>query len=410
MASLQQIIPTSVSLLGDSLVFERTGKRLIAMQPDAISIGDPDGDHPTTRLAIAGARALAAFPDQLWIATADDQLSRVDYAGRALAPLRPLPVANRPLLQPAPCGAPAAVWSANPALVVSGEDPPSTLDADLALPLTARRLVIARGRKLTLPSGLITMLPPNTTVLGGAVMTDGKAAVLVIAHPGGRELIVVALGTGQIGQRHALPSTTVRVAIDRGLAAAQLDPRTLRIIDLRAGRELGAIAFDRDIVDHALDPQGRRLVARDAGGAVELVELAELLRAAAVAPGSSVVRHVRSASDRETPPRSLPGKLAITARGRYAHGAFALPRDVYDEIELRSPVTHDVIGVFPCGTGDVDDAVASAQDACGHWASLALDARLAVLARIEAALARRSGELIAVSCCSASNATAASRY
>ncbi|HSS02693.1 MAG TPA: aldehyde dehydrogenase family protein, partial [Kofleriaceae bacterium] len=293
------------------------------------------------------------------------------------------------------------MWSAKPALVLGDDDQPATrLEVDLAMPLTGQRFVTARGRKLTLPSGLITMLPPNTTAAGGVVMADGKTAVLVIAHGSGRELIVVSLGTGQIGQRYALPSTSVRIANDRGVVAAQLDPRTLRILDLRAGRDLGVIAFDRDLADHALDPQARRLAVRDTVGDVELVELAEILRTTTGSLAPSVVHQVRTASGRETAsPRCVPHKLALAARGRYTHGSFALPCDVCDEVELRSPMTRDVLGVFPCGAGDVDDAVASASLAHGHWTRMTLDARLAVLARIEAGLAQRGGELMSAMQC-----------
>jgi hypothetical protein len=192
------------------------------VEPDAISVVELGAGGQTTRLPIRDARGVAASADQLWIATHDDQLARVDHAGRALGPAHSLPFSARAVIQPAPCGPVAAVWSSNPALALIddfGQLAATELaDVDIALPLTGRRFVTARGAKLTLPSGLVTTLAPNTTVLGGAVMADGKSVTLLVAHAGGRQLIVVSLGTSQITQRCATLSPTVRRATRRSLA------------------------------------------------------------------------------------------------------------------------------------------------------------------------------------------------
>jgi len=165
-------------------------------------------------------------------------------------------------------------------------------DVELALPLTGRRFVTTRGAKLTLPSGLVTTLPPNTTVLGGAVMADGKSVTLLAAHAGGRQLIVVSLGTGQITQRHAILASTVRLAIRRGLAIAQLEACVLRLLDLHAGRELGTLSFDHDVDDFVVDLDGQRLAVRTGHGAVEVHQLVDLLRrpAASIQAPPSVER------------------------------------------------------------------------------------------------------------------------
>jgi len=270
------------TLLGSSLAFDRTGQTLVAVEPDAISIVELGPGGQTTRLPIREARAVAAFADQLWIATHDDQLARIDHAGRPLGTVRALPFAARAMFQPAPCGPVAAVWSSNPALALIddfGQLSATELgDVEIALPLTGRRFVTARGAKLTLPSGLATALPPNTTVLGGAVMADGKSVTLLAAHAGGRQLIVVSLGTGQIAQRCAILSSTVRLAIRRGLAIVQLESQVFRILDLHAGRELGTLRFDHDVDDFAVDPNGQRLAVRAGHGAIELHQLVDLLR------------------------------------------------------------------------------------------------------------------------------------
>ncbi len=186
------------------------------------------------------------------------------------------------MFQPAPCGPAAAVWSSNPALVLIddfGQLAATELgDVEIVLPLTGRRFVTARGAKLTLPSGLVTTLPPNAAVLGGAVMADGKSVTLLAAHAGGRQLIVVSLGTGQITQRCAILSSTVRLAIRRGLAIVQLESRVLWLLDLHAGRELGTLKFDHDVDDFVVDLDGHRLAVRAGHGAIELHQLVDLLR------------------------------------------------------------------------------------------------------------------------------------
>jgi hypothetical protein len=275
------MVMASTALLAESMVFDRTGQTLVAMEPDAISIIRFDSGQ-TTRLPFQHARAVAAFDDQVWIATHDDKLARVDPAGRMLAPPHALPFAARAALQPAPCGPAAALWASMPALALIddfGQLAATELaDVDLALPFTGRRFVMARGAKLTMPSGIVTALPPHATVVGGAVMADGKSVALLVAQGGGRQLVVVSLGTGQILQARAAPSPIMRLAIRRGLLFERVEPRVLRMVDLRSGRDLGVVALDRDAEEFAVDPNGERLAVSVCNGTRELYPLAELLR------------------------------------------------------------------------------------------------------------------------------------
>jgi hypothetical protein len=303
------------TLLGSSLVFERAGRALVAIDPDAISVVELGAAGHTRRIPIPRARAVAAFADQLWIASHDDQLVRVDHAGRPLAAPSALPFSGCAALQPAPCGPPAAIWSSRPALALIddfGQLVATELAAvDLALPLTGRRLVTARGARLTLPSGLVTPLPPNTTVLGGTVMADGKTVTLLVSHAGGRQLLVVSLGTGQIVQRCTVRSPTLRIATRGSHVVVQLEPRVLTALDLHAGREVGAIAFDRDVADFAIDPGGHQLAVRSDGGEIELHRLADLLRRPAISaptPGPAPDAAPEAAQSAEA------AALPITAR------------------------------------------------------------------------------------------------
>ena len=269
--------PTSIT--AGSLSFDRAGRRLVSIERDAIAIVDLVRSE-TRRIEHAGVRGIAAFDAQLWIATADDQLVRMDYTGRALGPATALEFAATAVLVPAACGSPGAVWASAPAIALVddlGQLVSERIDADFAIPLTGRRHVIARGSRLVLPSKLETDLLPGTCVLGGTVTTDGKSVVLLVTHAGARQLVIVSLGTGQIVQRCVTPSLRVRVATQRLVAISQLESRQLWCMDLRTGRELGQIVCDDDIRDFAISPDGVQLVTHTADGCVEVHELAALL-------------------------------------------------------------------------------------------------------------------------------------
>src|SRR5207244_3699436 len=138
-------------------------------------------------LGHAGARAVAAFDDQTWVATRDDQLVRFDHTGRPIGAPYALPFAATAVLQPAPCGPPAAAWTSTPALVALddlGQLVVNEVDADAVVPLTGRRHVVVRGARATTPSGLVAQLAPGALAIGGAALRDGKSAVLLIAHGG----------------------------------------------------------------------------------------------------------------------------------------------------------------------------------------------------------------------------------
>ncbi len=273
----------SDSLTSATLRFDRSGRHLIAAEPDAITIVALELGL-TTRLPISDARSVAGFDDELWIVTHEDRLVRVDHAGNPLGEPVVLPFAARATLQPAPCGAAAAIWSSVPRVVVAAAATGTALaltelpeGADVTIPLTARRFLTARGARLTLPSGVVTQLAPNTRVLDGLVLQDGKTVTLLVTQTGTRQLVVVSLGTGHVVHRCAAPSSTVRVASGRGIVVVQLEPRRLWAIDLAAGRELGSIALDRDVTDYAINPTGTTLALRDAAGDLELCELGELM-------------------------------------------------------------------------------------------------------------------------------------
>lgn len=432
----------------------------MAIEPDGIAVIDIAGSR-TTRLPHREAQAIAGFDDQLWVVTRDSHLVRVDLSGRSLAgPPMALPSTTHGVLVSAPCGPAAAVWSIAAPIMLSDElgnlVRTEHVRADVVLPLTGRRYATVNGTLLTLPSGLITQLTPNSTVLGGVVMADAKRLALFIAMMGAngseRQLVVVSITAAQIVLRCATRSNHVRIATMRGLAIAQLEPRVFWGVDLRSGRELGLITLDRNVIEYALDPTGRWLAVRGEAGEVELLDITNAVRATAAigtiptrtravasddventtiaanpmntgrsGVTSTAVEFTRNqhriapAGDRPIRATAGPSRIVprldaceqptpgqrshteIVARGRFTHGRFILPSNIDSEITERSAADHDdVIAVFPCGVDDVDDGVVSAAGALAHWSSLTVDMRIDVLARIEQPLRRRFSELAAL--------------
>ena len=286
-----------VAVLGTTLCFDRSGQRLAVVDRDGIAIVDIEHSR-TRRLEQADARAVAVFDDQLWIATSDDHLLRLDDTGRAIGERIALPFAAAPLLVPAPCGPAAAAWGSAPPLAMYDDlgqlGYRELADADAVFPLAGRRHVAVRGAQVIMPSGIVTLLAPGAHVLGGAVMADGKSVTLLIAHGANRQLITVNLGTGRVTSRCAIAALPVRLAIRRALAIVQIDARRLCVLDLERGRELGSFDAPHDIGDFAIDPDGRRIASRD-GDRVNIQLLAELATANVVVDEKA--RETRDAPD-----------------------------------------------------------------------------------------------------------------
>jgi len=97
-------------MLSATLAFDRSGRHLVAVEPDVVAVVDLT-TSTTRRFEYRDVRAAAAFDDQLWIATHDLDLVRLDASGRVLGrPVR-LPSAVPSVLVLALCGPAAAVWS-----------------------------------------------------------------------------------------------------------------------------------------------------------------------------------------------------------------------------------------------------------------------------------------------------------
>ena len=276
--------PSPTTLTGSTVTFDRAGRRLLAIEPDAIAVVDL-ARNTTRRIAHAGARVVAGFDDQIWLATRDDELVRLDYSGAVIGAPRALPFAATPMLAVATCGPAAAVWPSSPALALLddfGELASTALpDAELAVPTGGRRHALVRAARVLLPSGQHAQLPPGTAPIAGLTSPDGKW-LLVLARD--RQLTVITLASGQLAQRCTLPAGAVRIAAQRLAAACLVEPDALVLVDLRTGRELGNTSLPCEPRDLAIDPVGGKLVTRSSDDdSLEVHVLADLLARAPVA-------------------------------------------------------------------------------------------------------------------------------
>jgi hypothetical protein len=269
------------SVHSSQLQFTRDGRTLVVAEPDGVAFVEVRGDG-RRRIAIPGVQAVAAFADQVWVATRTGALIRLGTDGRRLDE-HALPIDPDGLLIPATIGGPAALWTGREAVALL--DALGSLaivpgDLDAAIPIAGRRFVRSAGPRLTLPAGTTVTLAGAVQIAGGSVIIDGTSLALVAEHPRGRDLIVVALASGRALQRVALPPGTVRIAARRGLAVVHDAARRLTLLDLRFGRPLGAVVSDDDVTDVAVDPDGTLLAIRRACSDLELAPIGERARGA----------------------------------------------------------------------------------------------------------------------------------
>ncbi len=304
----------------------------MVVEPAAVAIVDVIGGAVVRVAEVA--RVACITGDQLWIGTRDEQLVRYDLGGRMIGEPVALPPVVTPHLEPAPCGSPGAVYGGLSFVDDFGTLVRVDLGEELAIPFTGRRHITVRGPRVTMPSGTSTTLAPNTSVLGGAVMHDGKMFVLAVAQGSGRQLLFGSLSSGQIVQRSVVPTMNVHVATRRGQALVQVAERTLWCLDLRSGRQLGTIELAYDIVDFAFDPDAVRLVVKSARGDLEVHDVAEHL-ARSVAPPTDTIEVIELVGKHESSIAPvLPVVVAAVATSRMMPVLHALqPRPRRPEID-----------------------------------------------------------------------------
>jgi hypothetical protein len=248
-----------LGLSSELLRFDASCRHLLIGDVAGVSVIDLRHDQ-TTQIARRGVRSVLGFRDQVWL-VAGDELARFDLEGRPIGELFVLPAGDS--LVAAPCGPPGAIWMSNPPIGVVddlGALAQHTHGGDVVIRCAPRGH--DRGPRIQMPSGVVPGLPGGSRVIGGAVLADGRFAVLVAHHAGRRTITFVALANGQVVARIDVPAGTLRLASKRGILIVQTGAFTADVIDLRVGRELGSFVLDRDVTDLAIDADGRRLAIR----------------------------------------------------------------------------------------------------------------------------------------------------
>src|SRR5512140_2011664 len=98
------------------LQFTRDGRTLVVVEPDAVTLIELR-DDARQRIALPGAQAIAAFADQIWVATRAGAVIRFARDGRQLEE-HAVPTDPSALLIPTTIGPPAALWTARAPVMV----------------------------------------------------------------------------------------------------------------------------------------------------------------------------------------------------------------------------------------------------------------------------------------------------
>jgi hypothetical protein len=229
------------------LQFTRDGSTLAIAERDGVTLVQLR-DQRRRQVALSDVQAIAAFAEQVWVATSTGVLHRLGADGRQVDE-QPLPVDVDAILIPTMIGVSAALWSGRePVLLVDdlGRLATVPLQVGAAIPIAGRRFahhVAAPGSspRLTLPAGNSVTLAGALQIAGGSVILDGTALALVTEAPSGRGIVVLALACGRTLQTVSVPPGLVRIAARRGLAVVRETSRRLRAGGTRSTSGLCAV-------------------------------------------------------------------------------------------------------------------------------------------------------------------------
>jgi len=215
--------PLKAAVHSAALQFTWDSRALAIADHDTVTLV-PMHDGQPQQVAVPGAQALAAFADQIWIATRDGVLVQLARDGQRIGQCT-LPADPDALLLPATVGPSAALWTSNPLqLVVDSPDEDGageihsvmgTLDG--AILVAGRRCAHYAGGRLMLPSGLVVSLEHGVRVTGGTTVLDGTALAVVGEHPRGRTLSIISLQGGRVLRSLNVPLGTMKSIMRRGL-------------------------------------------------------------------------------------------------------------------------------------------------------------------------------------------------
>src|SRR5512138_1933138 len=134
-----------MALHSASLAFSRDGRSLIAVEREGITLADTQ-TGASCRVSVADPIAAIGFDEQMWVAHGGEPvLARYGRDGARIGATVSLPDGGS--LVAAAVGAPAALWTSAPGVVVieepGGLTSSPTPRGELAVPLTGRRWVTA---------------------------------------------------------------------------------------------------------------------------------------------------------------------------------------------------------------------------------------------------------------------------
>lgn len=254
------------------LQFTRDGRTLIVGEVDALTIIDLYRDARRRIEIGAPIRSIAAFADQLWIATEDLALFRMTIDGRIVGE-HELPHDPDARLIASTIGPAAALWTARtPSLVVDDLGTLAFLDVDVdaITPVSGRRYVRATGSRMTLPSGATCTIASGERISSAHVLFDGTLVVAITEHA---QAVLVSLSSGRTQQVLDLRDEPIAIAARRGIAVVRQLPKQLALVDLRFGRSLGTIVVDDGIAGVAIAPDGDLLAIHHVDGTLELAPI-----------------------------------------------------------------------------------------------------------------------------------------
>ena len=314
--------------------FTRDGQTLVLGEAEAFTLIALRGEQ-RRRVEVTGIQAIATFADQLWVATRTGALLRFALDGRQLDESS-IPTDPSATLVATTVGGAVALWTAaTPMLLIDdlGSLTVTPVDHDVALPIAGRRIVRRSANQLTLPGGIAVSVPHGAKLGACAVLFEGTALGLVTEQARRRDLAVITLASGRIQKALVLPSGLLRIASRRGLAVVLEAPRRIAIFDLWFGRHLGHVIADTDVVELAVDPDGRLLALQLANGQLELAPIGEGMAAAERstasgdvdegAPAEITEEAAAASPDREEPERELAPVIAPPPRQVLDVRAFA---------------------------------------------------------------------------------------
>jgi hypothetical protein len=232
--------------------------------------GDPPVRVPCPELA-----AFLSIGGELWVAAGDaPRLARHALDdGRLLGAPHALPPASHGRLVRG-LGTSLAMWIGAELQVPLAADRAGGVlagapiaGADLALPLSRTRALVCSRGGVALREGASTRwsIPGggDGRVSHGAILSDGRAAALVVERAAEHTLLVIGLRDGSLQHRIALHDVDgVHFAARRMLAVVLAARRQLVLIDLRFGRIIGDQAVERDVCSLAIDDTGQEIALR----------------------------------------------------------------------------------------------------------------------------------------------------